>query len=112
MFADIIENVYETYFTNNYHNDLQKFKYMLLASGSYTDETTLVEYNMDENFNIVSEEDAENQKELIDINNEESEALDVDVDSEDVNEDFNDHEVSYEGPDVGENNEDYELLGY
>jgi hypothetical protein len=112
MFADMIENIYETYFTNNYHNDLQKFNYILLASGSYTDETTFMEYNMDENFNIISEEDAEKQKELADIGNEEAEALDVDVDSEDVNEDFNDTEVQYDGPDVGENNEDYQLLGY
>jgi hypothetical protein len=112
MFADIIENVYEIYFTNNYHNDLQKFKYILSTTGSYTDETTLIEYNMDENFNIITDEDAEKQKELLDIGTEEAEALDVDVDSEDVNEDFNDTEVQYDGPDVGENTEDYQLLGY
>jgi len=112
MLAEIIENVYETHFTNTFDNDIQKFNYILTVSPYYTDESTLVNFGLDDNFNVVTEEEAEKQKELADIGLEEVEALDVDVDSEDVNEDFADNEVQYEGPDVGENNESYELLGY
>ena len=112
MFVDIIDNIYQIYFNNNYHNDLQKFNYILSTTSSYTDETTLIEYNLDDNFNVVSEEDVEKQKELIDIGNEEVEALDIDVDIDDIDNDLNDHEISYDGPDVGENTEDYVFLGY
>jgi hypothetical protein len=113
LFCDMINYVFESSFTTLYNNDIQKFTY-ILESTHYTDETTLVHYNMDDNFIALTEEEQQQQKEIVDMEKEEAEALDVDVDPDDVNEDFNDEQVQYEGPDIGEgdNNENLVFLGY
>jgi hypothetical protein len=113
LYCEVINNIFESSFTLLYNNDIQKFKYQL-ESSHYIDDNTLVYYNTDENFIILTDEEQQQQKELIDIANEEADALDVDIDPEDTNEDFNDEQVQYDGPDIGEgdNNENFVYLGY
>jgi hypothetical protein len=69
---------------------------------------------MDENFIAMTEEEQQQQKDMADITQEEADALDIDVDPDDQNEDFNDDQIQYEGPDIGEgdNNDNFEFLGY
>ncbi|AYV79686.1 MAG: hypothetical protein Faunusvirus37_5, partial [Faunusvirus sp.] len=105
LIIDIFEYLYKQTFVSQQYGELLKFKYQLETTSAYTD----VEYQELEEKLIIDQPTQEAIDESLDKTTsliEADDALDVEVDEDDKNDDFGDEDVMYESSDIGENSED------